>query len=650
MVRQKRLSLVALALVALSGLFLAACASPAPSTPAPPPSATPNSAALLSTASPEPSATLPTQTSTPEPSATLPTPLPSSTPENTAMPPAAASTETTGTAASGSPTPVIPETYVAFDADFFADECPLFVGDNQTRTYGCDVGEYTMLHKEATTRFSYVNGEYDDAVIEANGYYIKGTGKYEYGVVFRANTDGSLYYVFTVTQDGKYNVALYKDEKYSDLIPYTASPLVNIEKDNFFKVVMRGSRFDFYLNDVYIDTVTDSTIPTGVVGLFFYNGDPNVEIGFDQLTISTFTPVPTKTPGAEDTTMPTPASNPTVVPTEEPSVLAWNANFTTGCDLFEGDSEVRQYKCINGEYVMHHKQATTRYAYYDKVFDDATVSAQGHWVSGTGQYEYGIVLRANTDGTLYYSYTVTGDGKYVFALYKDGKYTNLIPYTPSSLVKTGTESNRFRVVMRGSQFSLYLNDQFIQQVSDASIASGDVGVFFYNEQPDAQVAFDELSVSTFTSSTPQATVIAPSPTPRVATRPAPTRAPTVAVKPGIYVTNVRMSPSPPKRRQPVTFLVTFVNTTGKPQSFQWLVEIWDQDPTAKKRTGQADALQREIPIGTSERATGDSWKVASNGPCIPYRARVVFQDEQSNIVPFKRTNNTDFWITFQVCP
>ena len=77
----------------------------------------------------------------------------------------------------------------------------------------CDFGEYNMLHKQATTRYSYYDVVYNDAVVEGTGYFIEGKGKYEYGLVFRGNTDGTEYYVFTVTNDGKYNVALYQNEK-----------------------------------------------------------------------------------------------------------------------------------------------------------------------------------------------------------------------------------------------------------------------------------------------------------------------------------------------------------------------------------------------------------------------------------------------------
>lgn len=774
------------------------------------------------------------------------------------------------------PTPILTPTVIALDADFSADPCPLFEGDNETRQYACNQTEYTMLHKQATTRYAYADGEYTDGVIQARGSLKDGTGKYEYGMVFRATTDGTLYYVFTVTQDGKYNVALYKDQQYTDLIPYTDSPIVQTDGANTFKVVMRGSQFDFFLNDQYLSSITDSTIAGGVVGLFFYNAEPNVQVGFDQLTISTFANSSTTTTPIATSASPTPLPPLTVIPTTQPTYLGWNANLTTGsCDLFEGDNDTRTYGCDKGRYVMTHKQATTRYSYYNDIFGDAVIFAEGQWVSGSGSYEYGIVWRANTDGTAYYVFTVNGAGQYVVSLYKDSKYTNLIPYTSSTVVKTAAEPNRFLVVARESQFYFYLNDQYIGQVSDATIDSGSVGLFLYNETPNLQVAFDALTVWTFrpptptpigTAATPTLTASTPTPTltasanltptpaipqtyvsfdadlladtcplfegdnetrqyqcglaeytmlhkqattrysfydveyddavveadgyyidgtgkyeyglvlrantdgsryyvftvtndgkynvalyqnqqytdlipynaspivniddanyfkvvmrgsqfdfwlndqylgrvtdstiprgvvglffynadPNVqvgfdqltistfspptptatatlgapatpTTRPATstspirvaTATPVAAIPPGVFISRIRLSPAAPKRGQPVTFFVTFLNGTGKNQGFRWLVEIWEADTNKRNAFGQADAIQQEVRVGTSELATSNSWKLSGGGPCTAFRARVVYGNDQGQRIPFTRTNGSEFWFPFQVCP
>ena len=117
----------------------------------------------------------------------------------------------------------------------------------------------------------------------------------------------------------------------------------------------------------------------------------------------------------------------------------------------------------------------------------------------------------------------------------------------------------------------------------------------------------------------------PTATRRVVVRPTvsatPVVIPTEQTEPGVYVNTIRFEPRAPKRGDPITFYATFVNSTGKPVNYTWLVEIWEQDPSKRNPYGQADALSREVPVGSSELATGDSWKVAGGGPCLPFRAR-----------------------------
>ena len=469
-----------------TGLFIAlmtaACGVSA-DTPALAPSSVVPASPTVSLATAAPVAT----TAASEAATATPSGTPAETVANPTFPPLATDTQTpipdaTVALATSSPTLDAPETFVAFDADFLADPCPLFEGNDEVRQYGCNFGEYSMLHKQATTRYMYDNDVYDDAVIEATGYLDQGTGKYEYGVVFRANADGTEYYVFTATNDGRYNVSLYQNQEYTDLVPYTSSPLVLIGENqpNTFKVIAQGNQFDFYLNDEFINTVTDDAIESGFAGLFFYNDTPDVVVGFDKFTISTFEPPP---------------ASPTPSPTSDlpQTYVAYDADFFGDtCPLFEGENETRAYGCESGEDYMLHKEATTRYSYYDVEYDDAVIDATGYLNRGEGKYEYGVVFRANADGTEYYVFTVTNDGKYNVSLYRDDKYTDLIPYTESAAVRTDSDDwNTFRVVMRGDQFDFYLNDEFLDSATDDSIDSGVVGFFFYNASPDVEVGFDE---------------------------------------------------------------------------------------------------------------------------------------------------------------
>lgn len=403
---------------------------------------------------------------------------------------------------------------------------------------------------------------------------------------------------------------------------------------------------------VAIGTPQTATLTTTATPSPTPSGTPTPPVLTDVPVPLTFEPPSTDQATPEITFEPPPNLTDEPTPQLADTYTALKSDFSTaGCDLFVGDNETRKYSCENGEYVMLHKQNTTRYAYYDQNFDDAVINANGHWVSGEGKHEYGIVFRANTDGTLYYVFTVTEDGRYNVSLYKDGKYTDLIPYTASSYVNQGAAPNDFQVITRGDRFDFYLNGNYLGAVTDDNIASGDAGVFFYNEKPNVTVAFDQVTVSTFSPPTPTSEAsVSDTPVPDTTEVAGATTEPTQSsVKPGVYVNNLRLT-SAAKRGQPITFAASFVNTTGNAVSFDWIVEVWEQNTNKKNPYGQADGLQQNIPAGTSELATGNSWKVAGGGPCTPFRARVVYQDNQSRRIAFKRSNGSDLWLNFQVCP
>ena len=436
--------------------------------------------------------------------------------------------------------------------------------------------------------------------------------------------------------------------------PLTAQPKISPRSNNLVPLIALGALVLLCICGIGAYALLNATgVITTQVNLFPTATPTFVALASTATPSATASPLatfePTNTLALETPTLPSIGIATPEIPN---AFIAFDADFfADDCPLFEGSNETRTYGCELGEYSMLHHVPTTRYTFYDAEYADAVIDAAGYFTTGSGKYEYGVVFRADADGKQYYVFTVTNDGKYNVALYKDEKYTDLIPYTASPLVKTGpTDFNFFTVVMRGAKFDFYLNDGFVGSVTDSTIASGYVGLFFYNAEANTGVGFDQFTISTFTPPTPTATADAnASPTPTIAI-PDATVAPTVTFKPGVYVNSLRFTPRAPKRGEPVTFFATFVNSTGKPQNYKWLVEIWEQDANKKNPYGQADAQQQQIPSGTNERATGDSWKVAGGGPCIPFRARVVYQDDQNRRIAFKRTNGTDLWVNFQVCP
>ncbi len=118
--------------------------------------------------------------------------------------------------------------------------------------------------------------------------------------------------------------------------------------------------------------------------------------------------------------------------------------------------------------------------------------------------------------------------------------------------------------------------------------------------------------------------------------------------PGVYVTALRADPSQPVRGQGVRFLATFLNTTSEPQTYDWLVLIYD-DPAARNSFGETGTVHVVIPPGESQQATGNDWHTGK-GPCQDFVGRPYFVNTDKIKEVFYSTNTGIVTAPFQMCP
>jgi hypothetical protein len=154
-----------------------------------------------------------------------------------------------------------------------------------------------------------------------------------------------------------------------------------------------------------------------------------------------------------------------------------------------------------------------------------------------------------------------------------------------------------------------------------------------------------------TLSQPSATVpgvLAPTPT-RTATRvpPSPTR---ITAPPGVYATAIRVEPKDPKRGQFVKFVVTFLNTTTTPQAYRWRIRIFE--PDKRNSFGDTAPVDTTFPVGSSEHAAAENWRVTGAGDCMQFFARVFWIDPSTKQeTEFSKPDGSGGPATaFQVCP
>jgi len=104
--------------------------------------------------------------------------------------------------------------------------------------------------------------------LEARMQRISGASDSSYGVIFRLQENGGFrYYRFMVTDTGGYEVALVDRGDTTTLIPRSPVTHLQLGAMNRIAVIGAGSQFTFYVNDHYVDTLTDHTLSQGQVGI-----------------------------------------------------------------------------------------------------------------------------------------------------------------------------------------------------------------------------------------------------------------------------------------------------------------------------------------------------------------------------------------------
>lgn len=100
----------------------------------------------------------------------------------------------------------------------------------------------------------------------------------------------------------------------------------------------------------------------------------------------------------------------------------------------------------------------------------------------------------------------------------------------------------------------------------------------------------------------------------------------------------------------MSFYVTFLNTNSGPAGYRWRVRIFKLD-NLRNSFGDTAPRNESFPVGSSEHAIIDNWRLAGPGPCEDLLARVFLVDPQGNDAgEFLYLGNKRVELNFQVCP
>jgi hypothetical protein len=147
---------------------------------------------------------------------------------------------------------------------------------------------------------------------------------------------------------------------------------------------------------------------------------------------------------------------------------------TSGWAEFSGSQSEQTYQ--NGKFVITvHDVDYIAWSFASQNYADFVVEATAAKTSGPNDGVYGLLFRF-VDNQNYYAFVVNATGSYLVAVRINNAWTNLIPLTKNSAIKTGSAVNKLAVVAQGDSFSFYANGVLLNQVTDTTFTNGDIAI------------------------------------------------------------------------------------------------------------------------------------------------------------------------------
>ncbi len=165
------------------------------------------------------------------------------------------------------------------------DECSPI--DDEYLHIECNNGQLEFTRKETRgTRYIYYRPVLTDAVIELTAR-LPSQKNARYGVIFRLDDEFKNYYIFGVTNEGKYGLFRYAEDHYETIIPYTDSFYVgNASFPSKIQIVNQGDVIAINVGGSWVDSVRDPNLKSGRVALFTEPEEPNQTVLFDDFKVS----------------------------------------------------------------------------------------------------------------------------------------------------------------------------------------------------------------------------------------------------------------------------------------------------------------------------------------------------------------------------
>lgn len=126
--------------------------------------------------------------------------------------------------------------------------------------------------------------------------------------------------------------------------------------------------------------------------------------------------------------------------------------------------------------------------------------------------------------------------------------------------------------------------------------------------------------------------------------------PTPAGPSTVAVAGIRLDPADTRRRQDVTFYITFRNTFDMPQTRTWAVWVYEEDRPKTAFWRMEPAATVTLPVGESEWASSPTFKVTGAGDAVNFVAYVNYIAPDGGYTHVPDLNGGNSALAFTVNP
>jgi hypothetical protein len=323
--------------------------------------------------------------------------------------------------------------------------------------------------------------------IEVNARHYDGVENSGYGIKFGAS-DWQNCYNINISANGYYRISKNVSGDYSEIVPWTKSSLLNTGSSESNKIEVRvySGYAEVYMNGSYLKRIDNFSSYGKNAGLEVYN---NQTVYFDDLYIKSLSGGSSTKPANSNNSY---SSGNTIFSEDfQENTNGWYSNYT-----FK-DSNYIYISTLddpNHFYLFRNRKYRGSYIvpipFYSIPSSNYSITINARHYDGVDDSGYGIKFGAS-DWENTYSFNISNNGYYRISKTVDNSYSEIVGWTKSSALNTGSETNKLEVRVYGTYAEVYINGTYISRISNFSSFGKYAGLEVFNNQT---VYFDDLTI------------------------------------------------------------------------------------------------------------------------------------------------------------